>query len=79
MTPEQLAGSDLVHRKREGAEKMLLAAAEIAQHDGILDSLEARLAEAHEASTLPDEPATKAALEDLVIRLRLATERHDAR
>jgi predicted nucleotidyltransferase len=64
---------ELVARKREGAERMALAAAELARHDLLLDGLEAELAAAHDASALPDEPTTSAALDDLVIRLRLAT------
>lgn len=67
-----IAGLDqLVHRKRAGAEKMRLDGVEIARHDRILDELEAKLEAAHGASTLPDEPTSKAALHDFVIRLRL--------
>ena len=66
----------LVRRKREGAETMPLEAPEIAMHDTILDGLEAALTEAHDASSLPEEPTTRAELDDFVIRLRL--ERHDA-
>lgn len=62
---------ELVQRKREGAEKMLLAADEIARHDVLLDELEATLREAHEKSALPEEPTTVAALNDFVVRLRL--------
>ena len=66
--------SELVHRKREGAEKMSLAAAELALHSNKLDSLDALLVEAHTASSLPLEPTTTAALEEFVIRLRLEDE-----
>lgn len=62
---------ELVKRKREGAEKMKLDPAEIALHDGFLDQLEQQLGAAHEASVLPDEPTTLAALDDFVVRLRL--------
>ena len=64
---------DLVARKREGSEKMALAESELPLHDGVLDRLEAELAEAHAASHLPEEPTTAAALDAFVIRLRLAT------
>ena len=63
--------SELVQRKREGAEKMLLGLAEIELHDRILDDLEARLSEAHAVSNLPEEPTAKAALDAFVVRLRL--------
>jgi predicted nucleotidyltransferase len=63
--------SDLVERKKQGAEKMRLGAAEIAQHEKLLDDLDAVLAEAHAASGLPDESTTSSALDDFVIRVRL--------
>lgn len=66
---------ELVARKRAGTEAMALEAREIATHDRHLDALEAALEDAHRASTLPEEPTTAAALDDLVIRLRLATVR----
>lgn len=62
---------ELVQRKREGAEKMLLGAGEIEENDQVLDRLEAQLADAHDKSTLPEEPTTSDALNDFVIRLRL--------
>ena len=62
---------ELVARKRAGAEKMALDDRDMQEHDGILDRLEARLHEAHDASQLPDEPTTVGALHDLVVRLRL--------
>lgn len=62
---------ELVQRKREGAEKMPLVASEIAEHDAHLDALEVRLQEAHEKSSLPDEPESKAALDAFVVRVRL--------
>lgn len=70
--------AELVQRKREGAEKMLLAAEEVELHDRILDGLERSLLEAHAASSLPEQPSTKDALEELVIGLRLAGERAEA-
>lgn len=62
---------ELVARKRGGTEKMALADHERVQHGDLLDRLEAKLQEAHEASKLPDEPTTVAALQDFVVRLRL--------
>jgi predicted nucleotidyltransferase len=61
----------LVDRKRAGAEKMALDDRDMDEHGGLLDRLEAKLQEAHDASRLPDEPTTVAALQDFVIRLRL--------
>jgi predicted nucleotidyltransferase len=62
---------ELVARKREGAEKMLLDERDLAAHARLLDRLEAKLDEAHAVSRLPEAATTAAALEDLVIRLRL--------
>lgn len=70
----RVAGLDeLMERKRQGAEKMGLAPAEIEQHDAVLERLEAALSDAHAASELPEEPTTRAELEDFVIQLRLST------
>jgi predicted nucleotidyltransferase len=63
---------ELVARKRTGAEKMALDDRDLDQHRGLLDRLETRLQEAHDASQLPDEPTSAAALQDFVVRLRLA-------
>jgi hypothetical protein len=62
---------ELVAQKRAGAEKMALDARDLDQHGVLLDRLEAKLRVAHEASQLPDEPTSAAALEELVIRVRL--------
>ena len=64
--------NELVQRKQQGAEKMPLTDDEIARHTRHLDRLEAELHQAHEQSTLPDEPTTSEALNDFVVRLRLA-------
>lgn len=66
---------ELVQRKQSGAEKMCLAPEELAHHDPILNGLEQSLEEAHAASSLPDEPTTRDALDDFVIRIRLAEAR----
>jgi predicted nucleotidyltransferase len=63
---------ELIHRKREGSESERLAGGEIAEHTQRLDELELRLQRAHEASRLPDAPTSRDALEDFVVRLRLA-------
>lgn len=63
----------LVERKRTGAEAMKLAPGEVAEHEKRLDALGEQLHDAHARSALPEEPTTTAALEDLVVRLRLAS------
>lgn len=63
---------ELVSRKKAGAEKMALNERDMDRHGELLDCLEAKLQESHDRSELPDEPTTTAALEDLVIRLRLS-------
>src|SRR4051812_37174714 len=62
---------ELVVRKREGAEKMALAHRDHVQHGELLDRLEEQLQDAHDASHLPEEPVTVAALERFVVDLRL--------
>jgi predicted nucleotidyltransferase len=64
--------AELVARKRAGAEAMLLTEHDLARHTALLDRLEASLQQAHEASRLPDEATSTAALDDFVVRLRLA-------
>lgn len=66
---------ELVARKRAGREALPLAAEEIERHGRVLDRLEALLDDAHARSALPEEATTAGALEDLVIRARLATVR----
>jgi hypothetical protein len=51
---------------------MRLEERELAAHETLLDRLEAKLEAAFEASELPDEPRSAAALDDFVVRLRLA-------
>jgi len=62
---------ELVLRKRQGAEKMALNSAEIADHERLLDGLEAQLEQAFIDSSLPNEPTTVGALNEFVVRLRL--------
>jgi len=63
---------ELVLRKRTGAEKMALDQRDLDQHGALLDRLETQLEAAHAASQLPERPSSVDALEDLVVRLRLA-------
>lgn len=62
---------ELVARKRAGAEKIALDDRDMEVHGDLLDRLEVKLQEAHDASSLPNEPTTVAALQDFVVRLRL--------
>ncbi|MDF3068868.1 MAG: hypothetical protein K0R38_4469 [Polyangiaceae bacterium] len=62
---------ELVARKRNGAEKMALEERDHVRHGELLDRLEKRLMEAFDTSQLPEEPATAAALERFVVKLRL--------
>jgi hypothetical protein len=66
------AVDELVARKREGAEKMPLSAGELEAQVALLNKLLSQLDAAHEASALPEEPTTKAALDSWVVHLRLA-------
>ncbi len=63
---------ELMARKRDGAEKMLLGPGEAAAHGRRLDALEDELSRAHAESQLPEEPVSVRELEALVIRARLA-------
>jgi predicted nucleotidyltransferase len=64
---------DLVARKLAGPEQTALDDADVAFHRAEFDRLWAELEVAHASSTLPEEPSgeTRAALNDLLIRLRL--------
>jgi uncharacterized protein len=62
----------LIARKCEGAERMALDESELDLHRVILDRLESTLDDAHGQSSLPEQPTTAAALDDFVVRLRLA-------
>src|SRR5947209_17579300 len=63
---------DLVARKLAGAEKAVLADADLAFHRGEYERLRGELHAAAEASALPESPRARAALHDLLVRLRLA-------
>lgn len=64
---------ELVQRKLAGPEQLTLDDADIALHTSEYERLRAMLQEAHEASTLPELPSdvTRAALNDLLVRIRL--------
>ena len=63
--------TELVTRKREGAEAMRLAERDLAENATELDRLEVLLNEAHAKSALPEESTTARALDDFVVRVRL--------
>jgi predicted nucleotidyltransferase len=65
---------ELVARKSAGAEQLLLREGELALHERALDALEEELERAHAQSALPEEPRDVPALEDFVVRTRLAAE-----
>jgi predicted nucleotidyltransferase len=61
---------DLVERKASGSEKERLADSDLAFYRFEYQRLMERLVEAAEASTLPDAPSSRSALNDLLLRLR---------
>jgi predicted nucleotidyltransferase len=63
---------ELIQRKIGGTEKEKLTEADLDFHRGEYDRLRNRLQEAHEASVLPEAPRGSAALNALLVRLRLA-------
>ena len=72
--------ADLVSRKLAGPEKSKLEDADIAFHESEYQRLRGELQAAHEASTLPELPSdeTRAALNDLLVRVRLKSSRSEA-
>ena len=69
--------ADLVSRKLSGPEKSKLEDADIAFHESEYQRLRTELQAAHDASTLPELPSdeTRAALNDLLVRVRLKSPR----
>jgi predicted nucleotidyltransferase len=61
---------DLVARKIEGTEHTALCDADVKFYEGEYNRLVAELERARDASTLPDAPSARAALHDLLLRLR---------
>jgi uncharacterized protein len=64
--------NDLIQRKISGAEKERLTEGDIDFHRSEYDRLRTMLHTAYQASTLPESPRGEAALDDLLIRLRLS-------
>ena len=73
--------TDLVARKLSGPEKSKLEDADIAFHESEYQRLRSELQAAHDASTLPELPSdeTRAALNDLLVRVRLQSSRSETR
>ncbi|MFH5806370.1 DNA polymerase beta superfamily protein [Alienimonas sp. DA493] len=69
----QAGVAELIERKRAGAERETLSAAEAAAHEAAFDRLEENLKTARDRSTLPEEPTAAAGLDDLLWRLRAGT------
>lgn len=64
---------ELIERKLAGAEKSVLEDADIAFYQGEFNRLRGELEEASQSSHLPESPSCKDALNDLLVRLRLAS------
>lgn len=63
--------ADLIARKQAGPERAMLAEADVPFYQGEFERLRSELEEAYHASVLPEAPAAKGALNDLLIQLRL--------
>ncbi len=61
---------DLIQRKTAGCEQSILTAADMEFHRSEYRRLTAELEQAHEASSLPDQPTARDGLNDLLLRLR---------
>lgn len=66
---------DLVARKLAGPEHSILQDADLPFYEGEYHRLLGELEQAHQGSRLPETPSGKAALNDLLVRLRMATVR----
>jgi uncharacterized protein len=62
---------ELIHQKQTGAEKGVLDSADLEFYRGEYERLTKELEQSHEASRLPEMPTARAALSDLLVRLRL--------
>ncbi len=62
---------DLIECKRTGEEKGVLDSADLAFYRSEYDRLTKELERAYEASNLPEQPTSREALNDLLVRLRL--------
>lgn len=65
---------DLMAQKQQECEKATLTGVDLAFHEGECDRLSTELKVASERSHLPDGPTAKAALNDLLVRIRLAAQ-----
>jgi uncharacterized protein len=65
--------NDLIEYKRAGAEKSFLKDAEMPFYEKEYERLRSLLEESYQASTLPEVPSAKPALNDLLVQIRLAT------
>ena len=63
---------ELIQCKLDGAEKSPLEDTDVTFYQSEYERLRQMLEDAHEASTLPEAPTNHAALNDLLIRVRLA-------
>jgi predicted nucleotidyltransferase len=66
--------ADLIARKVAGPEQSVLDDADVAYHERAYERLRAELEAAFQASTLPEGPTARPALNDLLVRLRVAGE-----
>ncbi len=64
---------DLIAQKQTGSEKSFLDDTDVAFHQRECDRLQRELEEAHQASPLPETPSAKEPLNDLLVRLRMAS------
>jgi predicted nucleotidyltransferase len=67
--------ADLIARKQAGPEQSALADGDVAFHRGEFERLRAELEAAYRASTLPESPVARPALNDLLVRLRMRSAR----
>jgi predicted nucleotidyltransferase len=63
--------ADLITRKLAGPEKSALDDGDVTFHRGEYERLRAQLEAAHRASTLPEGPTARPALDELLLRIRL--------
>lgn len=63
---------ELVRRKTEGPERVTLDAGDLSFHRSEVRRLELELRQAHERTALREAPAARSALNDLLVRIRLA-------
>jgi len=66
--------SELIERKLSGPEKSTLSDVDVEFHQREFERLRGALEDAYQASLLPEAPAGKTALDELLVRLRLSQE-----